>query len=156
MITIGIDPGIKGGVAAVATKTQRYEGGIRMPTIIVGKKTRVDAAALFRYLDSHDGNIERVVIEQVHAMPKQGVTSVFSFGHSAGVAEACAMLTGAPVEFVSPAKWKTHFGLTSDKRASLDAARRLFGHLWTRTLLADEGVAEAALIALYATRASGR
>jgi crossover junction endodeoxyribonuclease RuvC len=58
-----------------------------------------------------------------------------------------------PTEYVSPQKWKRHFGLTSDKDESRRAASRLLpksAHLWAR--VKDDGRAEAALLAIYGAR----
>lgn len=90
------------------------------------------------------------VIEDVHAMPKQGVSSSFSFGRSLGVAEGVLAGGGWSVRYVSPAKWKRAMGLTADKGVS----RRRAIELWPDKAKAfarvkDDGRAEAALIARW-------
>lgn len=90
------------------------------------------------------------VIEDVHAMPKQGVSSVFSFGRALGVAEGVLCGNGLSVRYVSPAKWKRALGLTADKGVS----RRRAIELWPDQAKAfarvkDDGRAEAALIAWW-------
>jgi crossover junction endodeoxyribonuclease RuvC len=42
------------------------------------------------------------VIEQVTAMPKQGVTSMFRFGYSSGGIYGAVVALGLPVSFVRP------------------------------------------------------
>jgi crossover junction endodeoxyribonuclease RuvC len=149
MITIGIDCGQTGGVALISNGV--FVGGMRMPIIKRGKWKHVDVIKLeqqMRALLPHNGDVV-FVIESVHAMPAQGVSSSFAFGRATGAAEAWAMSHGAPVEWVSPAKWKKAMGLSSDKQASLDACKLHFGanKLWD--VKANDGIAEAALIALW-------
>jgi len=151
MITIGIDCGQTGGVAVV--EDGKFVQGIRMPIIKRGKWKHVDTRSLDNWLYDTLGSFwyseVTYVIESVHAMPAQGVSSSFAFGRATGAVEAWAMIYGSPVEWVTPAKWKRDMGLTSDKQASLDACKLHFGvnHLWD--VKANDGVAEAALIGLW-------
>ena len=151
MITLGIDPGQSGGLALV--EDGGFIAGIRMPTIKYRNKMIVDLTRVkqmcYRYRDIAPKSIANVCIEQVNAMPKQGVSSSFQFGRSYGAIEAWAFTLGCKVEHVTPAVWKKHFGLTKSKQASLDMARIKFGDndLWK--VKANDGIAEAALLALY-------
>ena len=147
---IGFDPGKSGGIAALDANSGAYIDGIRTPILKHGKRDVVDTAAIndfIRRVSSDD--ISDIVIEAVHAMPAQGVTSMFNFGRHTGSIEGWAVATGKPVVWVTPQKWKKHFGLSRDKRASLDRARLDFGaeRLWE--VLANDGIAEAALIARW-------
>tara|TARA_R110000772_G_scaffold67964_2_gene150550 strand:- start:432 stop:884 length:453 start_codon:yes stop_codon:yes gene_type:complete len=148
---IGIDPGISGGVSAV-DRDGRFLTGIRMPVLRHRGKALVDARTLDRFLNRLGP--ERIVIEQVHAMPRQGVTSSFTFGRMTGGAEAIAQLH-APVDWVTPNAWKKAMGLSSVKQESFDLAKLRFGrhNLWE--VKANEGIVEAALIALYSIDKSG-
>jgi len=88
----------------------------------------------------------------VHAMPRQGVTSSFSFGRATGAAETLAILTGAGTSWVEPRVWKKHHMLGPDKRRSLALAAELWPFMLDKKLwgvLANEGIAEAALIARW-------
>ena len=155
MIVLGIDPGQTGGLALVDS----YNGGfiveaMAMPVMKVGKKKSLDiTAALLWMTDNDDGaDIDVGVIEKVHAMPKQGVSSSFQFGRMFGSAEAIMYISCVQKDYVAPRVWKKDMGLTSDKHASMDLATRLFGddarkNYWQ--LKKHEGVAEAALIALW-------
>jgi crossover junction endodeoxyribonuclease RuvC len=151
MMTIGIDCGQTGGIAIV--EDGKFIDGIRMPIIKRGKWKHVDVCALTRWElgipPYRDDELPTFVIESVHAMPAQGVSSSFAFGRATGAVEAWAMAYGLPVEWVSPAKWKKAMGLSSDKQASLDACKLHFGanKLWD--VKANDGIAEAALIALW-------
>lgn len=144
---LGIDPGKSGGLAVV-TRTELVDG-IRMPVMKVGQKDAVDGRALWRWLEGHA--IDAVVIEAVHAMPRQGVTSSFQFGRMLGGVEALVMATGAPVHYVSPAKWKRAMGLSSDKADSISAAKLRYGQAADDLLTYKnrDGIAEAALIGAY-------
>ncbi len=152
---IGIDPGKSGGVALVGEGGE-FLHGVRMPTVKHGKRDLVDPRAINEALtvvDDVGGIVTRgVVIEQVGAMPGQGVSSMFNFGRHTGAVEGWALGTGLPVSWVTPAVWKRYFGLSRDKRASLDRARLEFGDLKLWDVLANDGIAEAALIALWGLR----
>ena len=137
---IGFDPGKSGGIAALDANSGAYIDGIRTPILKHGKRDVVDTAAIndfIRRVSSDD--ISDIVIEAVHAMPAQGVTSMFNFGRHTGSIEGWAVATGKPVNWVTP----------QNKRASLDRARLDFGaeRLWE--VLANDGIAEAALIARW-------
>ena len=68
-----------------------------------------------------------VVIEQVSAMPGQGVTSMFNFGQSFGVIKGICSALILPIYFIRPVKWKKHFNLIgSSKDASRTKATELF------------------------------
>lgn len=142
---VGIDPGKSGGIAAVDMDGQ-FVRGMRTPLLKHGKRDLVDSAALDGFT-AEDPAV--IVIEQVSAMPGQGVSSMFNFGRHTGAVESWALTWQVPVQWVTPAKWKKDFSLTKDKRASLDRARLEFGSnpLWD--VLANDGIAEAALIALW-------
>ena len=98
MLIIGIDPGISGSICF-------FENGkiidvVEMPTMIDGKKNKrqVNGAQIFNEISKRINKIEkvnlRVVIEQVSAMPGQGVTSMFNFGQSFGVLKGvCAAIS---------------------------------------------------------------
>ena len=144
---IGIDPGASGGVAIV--RDGMFRGGIRMPTMKQKTRTIVDAFQLGQWLDDQTEDWTAFVIEQVSAMPRQGVASSFNFGRAAGAVEAWALSYGLPVHWHTPAKWKPAMGLSKDKGASMDLAAQLYGRnpLWE--VKANDGIAEAALLATY-------
>lgn len=151
LVIAGIDPGQSGGIAL--TQGTKLTAFARMPTMKVGGKTHVDARALHDLLTKDTWPPpDAIVIEQVHAMPRQGVSSTFAFGAAFGSACAAAYITGRRVEFVTPAAWKKALGLSSDKRASLDMARRLWPEAVDWSVLANDGIAEAALIAEWYRR----
>ena len=147
--TLGVDPGQAGGLAILDGR-QAIVAARRMPLLRAGSKKIVDGYELSRWLARYD--VEQAVIEAVHAMPRQGVTSSFQFGRMLGAVEAVVGALGVPVHYVAPSRWKGALRLSSDKRASLDAFRLRFGAEAAAKYtpkLADEGVAEAALLAAY-------
>ena len=83
-------------------------------------------------------------------MPGQGVSSMFRFGQTLGRIEGVVALTKVPVHYVSPAKWKRHFGLGRDKedarRLAIERYPRIADRLSRKK---DEGRAEALLLATY-------
>lgn len=152
---MGIDPGAHGAIALLA-----YEQGKPMvktfdiPTfkITVNKKsrTRVDLSGINTLLFTYRAHIMHAIIEDVHAMPGQGVTSSFSFGFVCGVLQAMLVAHDLPMTVIAPASWKRKLGLTHDKDDTRRRASQIFptcAHQWTRKC--DDGRAEAALLAYY-------
>ena len=150
---IGIDPGLHGAIAIFNDeKVVVHNMPIRKITINKKRRSMLDMPALadlMREQDPHD----QVVIEAVHAMPAQGVTSSFSFGVVFGaIQQAVACNFYKPALLVTPRKWKGRFGLDSDKDAARTMAGRYFPEytsLFARKK--DDGRAEAALLALYSS-----
>ena len=161
---IGIDPGAKGGVACIIpynramTDTDIFIAtAMPMKEPVKGRKPTVDVCALSRILRGGEGEgwaTDMVYLENVHAMPRQGVSSTFQFGRTFGAIEAAIEMSRCQVTYVEPRVWKKHFGLKgNNKNASVEKATELYGddHWPTgpRGGQPHEGVAEAALIATY-------
>ena len=131
MIIIGIDPGISGAICF-------FEDGkvteiLEMPTMADGKKNKrqVNGHQMYNELSSRIKGYSslniNVIVEQVSAMPGQGVTSMFNFGQSFGVIKGVCAAMRLPIFFVRPAKWKKHFELiNSQKDASRTKANEMF------------------------------
>jgi crossover junction endodeoxyribonuclease RuvC len=147
MNILGVDPGKSGGLAVINSKTLNIVRGIRMPTYQLRGKAVVSPHGVLAWADSVD--IEVAVIEQAHAMPLQGVSSAFSYGRVTGGIEAVVAIMVERMEWVTPSVWKKHFGLGSSKQESIDLAKLKFGSSYGWDKLADEGIAEAALIARW-------
>ena len=82
----------------------------------------------------------KVVIEQVSAMPGQGVTSMFNFGQSFGILKGICSGMQLPMYFVRPAKWKKYFNLiNSEKDASRTKAIEIFP-LFFITIIEKKGL----------------
>lgn len=156
---LGIDVGAGGGLAWV--QGERLVAALRMPTLQVAGRKVIDTMAIDDWLskaarERMSGALPgSAVIEQVSAMPKQGIASAFTFGRYAGALEAYAMINIGRVHYVTASVWKRRARIPkgANKRASLDLAKLIFGGAndarvdWS--VLANDGVAEAALIATY-------
>ncbi len=147
---IGIDPGCSGALVVLQSREcpEPIEW-MRMPTLKVGKSTRVDCAAVARFLVDFDAG--QAYIEQVHSMPGQGAASCFTFGHAAGAVEGVVSALMIPVTLVTPQRWKKRAGLIgTDKDASRSQAIRRWPR-WVALEKKGEGqaLADAAFIALY-------
>ena len=122
MRIIGIDPGIQGALAIL--DNEKVIDIVDLPVMSEGKKNKkqLNGAYLSDYLKKHILNIENtvVVVEQVNAMPGQGVTSMFNFGQTFGAIKGVCAALELPIFFVRPAKWKKHFELIN---ASKDSSR---------------------------------
>ena len=155
MLIIGIDPGISGSICF-------FEDGkilevIEMPVMTEGKKNKkqVNGAQIynefFKRINKKKDDQVRVVIEQVSAMPGQGVTSMFNFGQSFGILKGICSAMQLPMFFVRPAKWKKYFNLiNSQKDASRTRAIEIFPYFSTQlSKKKDSNKADAILIASF-------
>jgi crossover junction endodeoxyribonuclease RuvC len=150
---IGIDPGISGAIAYIADD---YVDTADMPimTKSSGKGNQVDPYTLHSLLTTfvrQGRKIERAYVESVHAMPGQGVSSVFSFGKSAGIIEGILAAEKIPMVLVTPQKWKKRAGIIGKEK---DAARTLALQLYPQIAShldrkKDVGRADALLIAHF-------
>lgn len=148
---IGIDPGAGGAVAIIerdGTLVQVFD----MPAVevVVGGKAkrRVSPEMLAAELRLYNVSGTVAIIEQVGAMPGQGVSSMFAFGEAFGLAKGVLAGMSIPVQSVTPGKWKKALNLNAGK----DGARAKAAALWPEMAgefrrVKDDGKAEAALIA---------
>ena len=154
MLIIGIDPGISGSICFL--KDGRILEVIEMPVMTEGKKNKkqVNGAQIYneflKRINKKEDEI-RVVIEQVSAMPGQGVTSMFNFGQSFGILKGICSAMQLPMFFVRPAKWKKYFNLiNSQKDASRTRAIEIFPYFSTQlSKKKDSNKADAILIASF-------
>lgn len=149
---IGIDPGASGAIVVMTPKFDLIEWGV-MPTVKVGTQTRVNAAALAAMLRDFDSG--HAFLEQVGAMPGQGVSSMFSFGHAAGTASGVLAALQITTTMVTPQSWKRRAGLSGTDK---DAARSRAIQLWPAWRALDakgkgQALADAALIARFGAAA---
>ena len=155
MYIIGIDPGISGAISF-------FEDGkildvIDMPSMAEGKKNKrqVNGAQIYNEIKKRIKIAQKgkvcVVIEQVSAMPGQGVTSMFNFGQSFGVIKGICAAMQLPMHLVRPAKWKKYFNLLkTEKEASRTKAIEIFpqiSHMLSKKK--DVNKADAILIASF-------
>ena len=151
MIKIGIDPGLSGAIVVLEDDlpTEWY----RMPTMKTGSANRVNAAALAAIIRRtiFDDEETRAYVELVSSMPGQGVASMFSFGHSAGVIQGVLGAYKMPVKMVTPQSWKKRAGLIGKDK---EASRTLAIQMWPEWRDLDkkgagQAFADAAFIALF-------
>ena len=155
MLIIGIDPGISGSICF-------FDDGkildvIEMPTMNEGKKNKrqVNGAQIYNEITDRINKLQRqnvrVVVEQVSAMPGQGVTSMFNFGQSFGIIKGICSAMQLPLYFVRPAKWKKYFNLIkSEKDASRTRAIEIFPYFSSKlSKKKDSNKADAILIASF-------
>ena len=122
MKIIGIDPGLSGAIAVMHDKKviNMYD----MPVMAEGKKNKrqLNSSQLVNIIKENINKNEEtiVVVEQVNAMPGQGVTSMFNFGQTFGAIKGVCAALKLPIFFVRPSKWKKHFELIN---SSKDASR---------------------------------
>ena len=155
MLIIGIDPGISGSICFFIDG--KILDVVEMPTMTEGKKNKrqVNGSQIYNEISKRINKLEnnqaRVVIEQVSAMPGQGVTSMFNFGQSYGILKGICSAMQLPMYFVRPAKWKRYFNLiNSEKDASRTRAIEIFPYFSSHlSRKKDSNKADAILIASF-------
>lgn len=151
MIYVGVDPGAKGGVSAIDENNEILFAVPMSRENLVDKMKQVDAWRT----EWNCGAI--ACVEKVGAMPGQGVTSMFSFGKSAGFIEGVLESFEIPYQLVPPQTWKKSFSLLhKDKKASIETCKQLFPGVnllpTERCRKESDGISEAILMSLYAKR----
>ena len=153
MKIIGIDPGLSGAIAVL--ENNKVLNMFNMPVMSEGKKNKrqLNSALLVTLIKENIANSEEVsvVVEQVNAMPGQGVTSMFNFGQSFGVIKGICAALSVPIYFVRPTKSKKHFNLIkTNKDASRTKVIEVYPELSSKLhRKKDSNRADAILIALY-------
>lgn len=147
MTLLAIDPGLNNGFAVV---TDGGELLIASEFPVAGLKAnkRLMLAGLADMIGQFQ--ITRAVMEDVGAMPKQGVMSTFRFGRAAGQVEGALMALKIPLQFVRPSVWKRAYGVGADKDNMRALAMQRWPHHQDRfKLVKDQHRAEAAMLGLY-------
>lgn len=157
MKVCGIDPGLSGAIAIYDTETLSlilYDMPIiRAKKAGKGNKNVISIAGIRRIINEEQP--DKVFVEKVHAMPGQGVTSMFNMGYGLGVIHACVASAGTSLIEVTPQAWKRKLmnGQPKDKSAACIVASNLFPNnaedFYTPRGKALDGRADAALIAYY-------
>ena len=155
MLIIGIDPGISGSICFF--QDGKIIDVVEMPTMTEGKKNKkqVNGSQIFNEISFRIKKLDKkdvkVIIEQVSAMPGQGVTSMFNFGQSFGILKGICSSMQLPMYFVRPAKWKKYFNLlNSEKDASRTRAIEIFPYFSSQlSRKKDSNKADAILISSF-------
>lgn len=152
MSIVGIDPGLKGGIVVI--RPDGTTDGIKMPVIKRKGGASLDLGEIAFQLKELGATL--VFIERVHAMPKQGVTSVFTFGMGlGGLMGVCAGLE-IPYDMVLPQRWQKEVLAGIDTALGKGRAMIYCRRRWPDKTLyhKHDGVADAACIAEYGRRLS--
>ena len=146
---LGIDSGLTGALSFYdGTETLIFD--VPVFTIKTNGKTKntVDCHKLLEIIRSQKPDI--AYIENVNAMPGQGVTSMFNMGRTLGRIEMGVMACGVSLVYIRPQEWKKYWSCPADK----DEARKLaserfpqFSHNWD--LKKHHNRAESFLISAY-------
>ena len=153
MKIIGIDPGLSGAIAVLENNKVIKIFDIPVMSDVKKNKRQLNSALLVNLLKE---NIQKdedvtVVVEQVNAMPGQGVTSMFNFGQTFGALKGICAALELPIFFVRPSKWKKHFELiNSSKDASRTKAIEMYPKLSSQlSKKKDVNKSDAILIAKF-------
>lgn len=139
---VGIDPGLNGAIAFYQSpekiwlfdmpvkhvewkkpkikKVMKGRGKKKKEVIEKFYKYRVDVRKLAQWIRNAPHKVERVTLEIVHSMPRDGVVSAFSFGGAFYSALSAIELAGHTPVMVFPQAWKGPIGLVGKSK---DAAR---------------------------------
>ena len=123
-LIIGIDPGQSGGIAAILNDNRLREA-TKMPET---ERDIVDLLREYRDMAASEGAEIKCYLESVHAMPAQGVRSVWTFGRGFGILIGVLAALEIPYELVTPQKWQKAVGCLTrgDKNVSKRKAQQLF------------------------------
>ena len=150
---VGIDPGLDGGLAALTPDGLQLSV---MPTYQAGKRRELDELQIVSWLATYALQDAMVFIEAVHAMPKQGVRSMFTFGTGWGQLRGICAGLALPYELVRPQEWQRSMLLGQPTGSEYLVAARLWPQVnWRateRSRKPHEGLVDAALIAEYGRR----
>lgn len=147
---IGVDPGLSGAVAVLSgsAETRIFD----TPTAMSGGKRRYAVALMREVLAAFPNRDVQAALEKVHAMPHQGVVSMFTMGEGLGLWQGLLAGMGIPYTMIAPQTWKKVMlrDMDTDKNASRLRALQLFpavaGQL---ALVKHHNRAEALLLAKY-------
>lgn len=134
---IAIDPGAGGGIAWKCGENHVYAA--KMPETAHDLAEQMDAIA--NSANSQGMPIE-CLVEDVHAMPGQGVTSMFSFGRNLGTILGVLAALKVPYRMERPQSWQKKVGgLPADKKERKDRLKAIaqarYPHLKVTLATAD-------------------
>ena len=154
MIVLGIDPGASGALVFLDTESKQLTVH-DMPVVEVKRGTGIKRHVSAQLLASvfADMQPDAAWLEQVGAMPGQGVSSMFAFGRAAGVVEGVIAALGIPLTLVTPQTWQKTMAVRGGKDGSRMRAAELFPKQADQfKRVKDDGRADAALIAAYGAK----
>lgn len=148
-LLLGIDPGMSGAVAVLKPNPAGFTliGGYQLPS----GDGRIVVADLIDRLDELSPlDVGQVVIESVHSMPRQGVSTTFTFGRAYGTLEGVIQARRWPLAHIPPSQWKKKLSLP---KADKDGARQWARRQWPEsdlfeTKLRGQAIGDAAALAV--------
>ena len=152
---VGIDPGAKGFACIYEVATNKYE---HFP-LFDGKRLNPKLLSRLDYIVTNHNVM--AVIESVHALHGQGVSSSFSFGQNFGMVLGALEALDVPYSTAAPGRWQGTMWESCDKApttklTSYSCARRLLPNMdfrrSERCKTFDDNLVDATLICLYAQR----
>ncbi len=151
MITVGIDPGLKGALAFfddrlvevtdMPTKYEPYRGK---------KKKVIDALELAKLLNKYE--VAHVYLERLQGRPGSAVQALLTSGIGFGIILGIIAAYELPLTRITPKEWKGALKLSRDKQLSISRAKELFPYMADVFMKSKDGRAEAALIAYYGSK----
>lgn len=155
MVTVGIDPGKGGCLCILQNNTPNFYDWPKDDNI------GIYFEILGNVLKGFD--IKLAVLEKVHAMPKQGVKSMFSFGENFGMWKAFLAITQTSHLIIPPQQWMKGLVTKSDgattKIAVQNVATRLFPEFKSDLFGSrggyKDGRGDSLLMAVHARQLSG-
>ena len=144
---LAIDPGLSNGLAVLDPHADLLFATEIAP-IGDGARKRLPLASLVDLIEQY--GVTHAVVEDVSAMPKQGISSSFRFGRATGSFEGVLSALKIPTTFIRPAIWKKPLGVGATK----EGARCLAIQRWPAAahffpLKRHHNRAEAALLGAY-------
>lgn len=160
-VYLGIDPGKSGGICAIEVPIKKIYGRQEKPVFgMIAQPMPETELGIYELIKSF--NVVVCYLEKVHAMPKQGVTSMFTFGQGYGFIRGVLSALQIPFVDVHPKTWMKGLGIPlqgKDKLRLLKAAQQMFPklELWKqpKTKGKQLAVCDAMLIAEFARRTYG-
>lgn len=152
MIVLAIDPGVEGAWAF------HYDRALTpyvddLPTMGSSTARQLNGAQLaedWRSLIRVNGKPTAAIVEDVHAMPKNGPVSMFKFGQAKGTILGILATLEIPVFLPSPTSWKAKMRLDREGETSRLEALRRWPDLHQRLKRKkDHNRAEAALLGAW-------
>ena len=143
---IGIDPGLSGGVTVFGCGSPLAI--YKMPVVKSGTKKVLDTHNFVEILKAFN-DVDVAVIEKVHAMPGQGVSSMFNFGMGFGILQGALAALSIPMLFVTPQTWQKGIFNGIDSKLGKKRSIVYCKSRWPDIGKWSDGTADAACIALY-------
>ena len=168
-VYVGVDPGKKGGIAGI-DEAGKLLFALRMPVTGTTKDDDYNVDAIVDYISraTHIAIEKQMPIPPLgepcrvcHRRPSQGTASIMKQGQGFGMLIGVAAATKCPRTIVAPQTWQKEMladkpkGRDAIEAAKLSRARELWPGTDFFKFKADQGVADAALLAEYCRRRAG-